>query len=167
MKLNIVLHEPEIPQNTGNIARTCGASGASLHLIRPLGFSVDEKSVKRAGLDYWNLLDIHYYSNIEEFFEKTSGGFYAFATTKAEKTYDKPSYADQKDVYLIFGKESAGLPEEILVRYRENCVRIPMTGEARSLNLSNAVAIMAYEVLRQSNFNFLKKEGELHRLQWD
>jgi tRNA (cytidine/uridine-2'-O-)-methyltransferase len=167
MKLNIVLHEPEIPQNTGNIARTCGATGASLHLIKPLGFSVDEKSVKRAGLDYWNLLDIHYYENIEEFFEKSSGGFYAFATTKAEKTYDQPEYADHDEVYLIFGKESAGLPEETLVKFRENCVRIPMSGEARSLNLSNAVAIMAYEVLRQNSFQFLKTEGELHRLSWD
>jgi tRNA (cytidine/uridine-2'-O-)-methyltransferase len=167
MKLNIVLHEPEIPQNTGNIARTCGATGASLHLIKPLGFSVDEKSVKRAGLDYWNLLDIHYYENIEEFFEKSSGGFYAFATTKAEKTYDQPEYADHDEVYLIFVKESAGLPEETLVKFRENCVRIPMSGEARSLNLSNAVAIMAYEVLRQNSFQFLKTEGELHRLSWD
>ena len=167
MKLNIVLHEPEIPQNTGNIARTCGAAGAALHLIKPLGFSVDEKSVKRAGLDYWNLLDIHYYENIEEFFRKTSDGFYAFATTKAEQTYDQPQYARAEDIYLIFGKESAGLPEEVLVQYRENCVRIPMAGEARSLNLSNAVAIMAYEVLRQNSFNSLKREGELHRLSWD
>lgn len=167
MNLNIVLHQPEIPQNTGNIARTCGATKASLHLIKPLGFSVDEKAVKRAGLDYWNLLDIHYYDNIEDFFLKTSGGFYIFATTKAEKTYDQPEYRGKKDVYLIFGKESAGLPEEILIQYRENCVRIPMNGEARSLNLSNAVAIMAYEVLRQNNFNFLKTEGELHRLSWD
>lgn len=167
MKLNIVLHEPEIPQNTGNIARTCGATGASLHLIKPLGFSVDEKSVKRAGLDYWNLLDIHYYDNIEQFFEKTAGAFYAMGTTKAEKTYDQLPYGDHKEIYLIFGKESAGLPEEILINFKENCVRIPMTGEARSLNLSNAVAIMAYEVLRQNNFNFLKTEGELHRLAWD
>ena len=167
MKLNIVLHEPEIPQNTGNIARTCGAAKASLHLIKPLGFSVDEKSVKRAGLDYWNLLDIHYYDNINDFFTKTTGGFYAFATTKAEKTYDKPDYSNKKNVYLIFGKESAGLPEEILIKYPQNCVRIPMADEARSLNLSNAVAIMAYEVLRQNNFNSLKTEGELHRLSWD
>ncbi len=167
MKLNIVLHEPEIPQNTGNIARTCGATGASLHLIRPLGFSVDEKSVKRAGLDYWNLLDIHYYNNIDDFFVKTSGGFYTFATTKSEKTYDKPNYRDHENVYLIFGKESAGLPEEVLVKYPDNCVRIPMTGDARSLNLSNAVAIMTYETLRQNNFKSLKTEGELHRLSWD
>lgn len=167
MNLNIVLHEPEIPQNTGNIARTCGATGASLHLIKPLGFSVDQKSVKRAGLDYWNLLDIHYYENIEEFFDKTKGGFYALGTTKAEKTYDQLPYGDFENIYLIFGKESAGLPENVLVKHRENCVRIPMTGEARSLNLSNAVAIMAYEVLRQNDFNFLKKSGELHRLSWD
>ena len=167
MKLNIVLHEPEIPQNTGNIARTCGAAGASLHLIRPLGFSVDQKSVRRAGLDYWDLLDIHYYDNIEEFFEKTKEGYYAFATTKAEKTYDEPPYSEKENVYLIFGKESAGLPEEVLVQFRKNCVRIPMAGEARSLNLSNAVAIMTYEVLRQNSFNFLKTEGELHRLSWD
>ncbi len=167
MKLNIVLHEPEIPQNTGNIARTCGATGASLHLIKPLGFSVDAKSVKRAGLDYWDLLEIHYYDNIDQFFSKTSGGFYTFATTKGEKTYDKPDYSKYDDVYLIFGKESAGLPEEILVDYRNNCVRIPMGKDARSLNLSNAVAIMAYETLRQDNFKFLKTEGELHRLSWD
>ncbi|MBI9098912.1 MAG: tRNA (cytidine(34)-2'-O)-methyltransferase [Spirochaetaceae bacterium] len=167
MKLNIVLHQPEIPQNTGNIARTCGATGASLHLIKPLGFSVDEKSVKRAGLDYWDLLDIHYYDNIEEFFEKTSGGFYVLGTTKAEKTYDQLPYSDHEEIYLLFGRESAGLPEEVLVQYRENCVRIPMTGKARSLNLSNAVAIMAYEVLRQNEFDFLKKKGELHRLSWD
>ncbi|MDA3809149.1 MAG: tRNA (cytidine(34)-2'-O)-methyltransferase [Spirochaetaceae bacterium] len=167
MKLNIVLHEPEIPQNTGNIGRTCSATGASLHLIKPLGFSVHEKSVKRAGLDYWNLLEIYYYENIEEFFQKTKGGFYAFATTKAEKNYDMPLYEKEENVYLIFGKESAGLPEEVLVRYKENCVRIPMKEEARSLNLSNAVAVMAYEVLRQNSFNFLKKEGELHRLAWE
>lgn len=167
MKLNIVLHEPEIPQNTGNIARTCGATGASLHLIKPLGFSVDEKSVKRAGLDYWNLLDIHYYANIEEFFAKTAGGFYVFGTTKAELTYDQPPYSEHRDIYLLFGKESAGLPEEVLVNHRETCVRIPMSDEARSLNLSNAVAIMAYEVLRQNNFNFLKRSGDLHRLAWD
>ena len=167
MKLNIVLHQPEIPQNTGNIARTCGATGASLHLIKPLGFSVDEKSVKRAGLDYWELLDIHYYDNIEEFFKKTSGGFYALGTTKAEKTYDQLPYSDHEEIYLLFGRESAGLPEEVLVQYRENCVRIPMIGKARSLNLSNAVAIMAYEVLRQNEFDFLKKKGELHRLSWD
>lgn len=167
MKLHIVLHEPEIPQNTGNIARTCSAVGASLHLIHPLGFSVDEKSVRRAGLDYWELLDIHHYDNIEEFFTANPKGLYTFATTKAEGTYDSPDYGAQEEVFLIFGKESKGLPEELLVQHRENCVRIPMIGEARSLNLSNAVAIMAYEVMRQNRFDFLKTEGELHRLSWD
>lgn len=167
MKLNIVLHEPEIPQNTGNIARTCSALGASLHLIRPLGFSVDERSVRRAGLDYWHLLDIHYYESIEEFFSIRRGGYFVFATTKAERTYDAPDYATKDEVFLIFGKESKGLPEELLVDHRENCVRIPMIGEARSLNLSNAVAVMAYETVRQCGFDLLEKEGKLHRLSWD
>ncbi|MBB6481640.1 tRNA (cytidine(34)-2'-O)-methyltransferase [Spirochaeta isovalerica] len=167
MNLNIVLHEPEIPQNTGNIARTCSATGASLHLIRPLGFSVDEKSVRRAGLDYWHLLDIHYYDDLEDFFGKNPEGLHVFATTKAEKTYDEPLYTSHESVYLIFGKESKGLPEELLVKHRANCVRIPMIGEARSLNLSNSVAIMAYEVMRQCGFDFLQKEGKLHRLSWD
>lgn len=166
MKLNIVLHEPEIPQNTGNIARTCSATGATLHLIRPLGFSVDEKSVRRAGLDYWHLLDIRYYDNMEEFLSAHQTGFHIFATTKAEQTYDEPDYSGHDEVFLIFGKESKGLPEELLVNRRESCVRIPMTGEARSLNLSNSVAIMAYEVLRQNNFAFLQKAGKLHRLSW-
>lgn len=167
MKLNIVLHEPEIPQNTGNIARTCSATGASLHLIRPLGFSVDEKSVRRAGLDYWHLLDIHYYDSLDEFFSSRGDGLHIFATTKAEKTYDEPDYGSAEEVFLIFGKESKGLPEELLVKHRENCVRIPMIGEARSLNLSNSVAVMAYEALRQNRFDFLRKEGRLHRLSWD
>lgn len=167
MHLNIVLHQPEIPQNTGNIARTCSVTGASLHLIRPLGFSVDEKAVRRAGLDYWDLLDIYYYDSLEDFFSRNSRGLHIFATTKAEQTYDKPNYSSYDPVYLIFGKESKGLPEELLVENRKNCVRIPMIGEARSLNLSNSVAIMAYEVLRQNNFDFLKRKGKLHRLSWD
>jgi len=167
LNLNIVLHEPEIPQNTGNIARTCSATGASLHLIHPLGFSVDEKSVRRAGLDYWDLLDLHHYENMDDFFRKNTEGLHVFATTKAEQTYDAPPYPSHQSVYLIFGKESKGLPEELLVQHREKCVRIPMIGEARSLNLSNSVAIMAYEVMRQCGFDFLQKEGKLHRLSWD
>lgn len=167
MKLHIVLHQPEIPQNTGNIARTCSALGASLHLVKPLGFSIDEKSVRRAGLDYWEELDLHEYDNIEDFFTANPEGLHIFATTKAERTYDSPDYPSYKEVFLIFGKESKGLPEELLVEHRENCVRIPMLGETRSLNLSNSVAIMAYEVMRQREFDFLKKEGKLHRLSWD
>jgi len=136
-------------------------------LIHPLGFSVDEKSVRRAGLDYWDLLDLHHYENMDDFFRKNTEGLHVFATTKAEQTYDAPPYPSHQSVYLIFGKESKGLPEELLVQHREKCVRIPMIGEARSLNLSNSVAIMAYEVMRQCGFDFLQKEGKLHRLSWD
>lgn len=156
--MNIVLCEPEIPQNTGNIARTCAATGAKLHLIKPLGFSVDDKSVKRAGLDYWNMLDINYYENMDDFFTMNSRGQFFFCTTKAPKVYSDVQYP--KDAYLIFGKESAGIPDEILKRFQDKCVRIPMADDARSLNLSNAVAIILYEALRQNQFLKLKGESE-------
>ena len=162
VNLNIVLIEPEIPQNAGNIARTCAVTNSVLHLVKPLGFSVEDKYLKRAGLDYWHYLDIHYYENFEDFKEKNKNGRYFMATTKAQKIYTDVSYG--KDDYLIFGKESAGIPEEILVEYEESCVRIPMFGDTRSLNLSNAVAIMTYEALRQQNFEGLVTKGHLHRL---
>ncbi|MDC7221887.1 MAG: tRNA (cytidine(34)-2'-O)-methyltransferase [Spirochaetales bacterium] len=163
MSVNIVLYEPEIPQNTGNIARTCAATGASLHLIHPLGFSVDEKHVRRAGLDYWDLLDIHHYDNWADFLSKNGEGSFFFATTKAKKHYAQVEYGE--NCYIIFGPESRGLPEELLVEYRNDNIRIPMKGEARSLNLSNAVAILAYEALRQGDFAGLAEEGALHNLE--
>ncbi len=161
--LNIVLVEPQIPQNTGNVARTCAATGASLHLVGPMGFKIDNAKLKRAGLDYWHLLDITYYDSIEEFFEKNSGPFFLFST-KAEKVYSDVSYPD--GCYLVFGKETAGLSEELLLRNREWCVRLPMIEGARSLNLSNTVAIGVYEVLRQWGFPALKRQGNLTRYQW-
>jgi len=165
MELNIVLHEPEIPQNTGNIARTCAAIGASLHLIEPLGFKIDEKSVRRAGLDYWDKLGVKTYKNLEEFFNKNPEGQYVFGTTKAKHNHSQIKY--EKKCYIFFGKESKGLPEELLKKYPETCARIPMLKDLRSLNLSNSVAIMAYEALRQNNFELLTSTGELHNLNWD
>lgn len=165
MELNIVLHEPEIPQNTGNIARTCAAVGANLHLIEPLGFKVDDKHVRRAGLDYWDKLGVKRYSDLEHFFKENPDGQYIFGTTKAPKNHTEISYS--KKCYLFFGKESKGLPEELLVKHPEGCVRIPMLGELRSLNLSNCVAIMTYEALRQNNFESLNSKGELHNLSWE
>lgn len=162
--LNIVLHEPEIPANTGNIGRTCVASGASLHLIRPLGFSLDEKMLKRAGLDYWQYLDLHIYDDFEDFCRKNPGAKIYYATTKAKHAYTQVAF--EPDSFIMFGKESAGIPEEILVDHEDACVRIPMIGEMRSLNLSNAVAIVLYEALRQNDFEGMRCEGELHRLQW-
>ncbi len=162
--MNIVLLEPEIPQNVGNISRTCAVTGAALHLIRPLGFSVDDKHLKRAGLDYWQYLDITYYDSFAEFLEKHPGARVIMATTKAQKTYTEVAY--RPDDFLMFGKESAGIPEEILVKNQENCVRIPMKGNLRSLNLSNSVAIVTYEALRQQDFLDLRQEGNLHRLHW-
>lgn len=165
--MNIVLHEPEIPANTGNIGRTCVVTGTSLHLIKPLGFSLDEKALKRAGLDYWKDLDVHVYENFADFLEKNPGvekKLY-FATTKAHRVYSDVAY--EEDAFLMFGKESAGIPEEILVSHEENCVRIPMNGHYRSLNLSNSVAIVLYEALRQHNFSQMQKNGELHRLHWN
>lgn len=162
--LNIVLVEPEIPQNTGNIARTCAATGARLHLVGPMGFKIDDKKLKRAGLDYWHLLDITYYESFAEFLKKNSGSFYYF-TTKARKVYSDVAYED--NCYLLFGKETKGLPEELLLENPESCVRVPMIGNARSLNLSNTVAIAAYEVLRQWNYPELQNFGNLHNYDWD
>ncbi|MDA3940018.1 MAG: tRNA (uridine(34)/cytosine(34)/5-carboxymethylaminomethyluridine(34)-2'-O)-methyltransferase TrmL [Spirochaetia bacterium] len=162
MSINIVLLEPEIPQNTGNIARTCAAIGAHLHLIRPLGFSVDDKYLKRAGLDYWNLLTVNYYDSIEEFLEKVKSGQVVYITTKADKVYSDFKYDD--GCYLVFGKETKGLPEELLSKNYSTSVRIPMVSDARSLNLSNSAAIIAYEVHRQLGFSGLQKEGHLHRM---
>ncbi len=162
--LNIVLVEPEIPQNTGNIARTCAATGAKLHLVRPMGFEVDDKKLKRAGLDYWYLLDITYYENIDDFFRKNPDGKFYYFTTKAQKRHSDVDYPD--NAFLVFGKETAGLPEELLLRNKETCVRIPMIDDARSLNLSNSVAIAVYETLRQWDYPELQSCGELHRHSW-
>lgn len=163
-ELNIVLVEPEIPQNTGNIARTCAATGARLHIVEPMGFKIDDKKLKRAGLDYWYLLDITYYSNLEDFFEKNKDGNFYFFSTKAQNRYSDITYPDKS--YLFFGKETAGLPEELLKANPERCVRIPMISDARSLNLSNSVAIGVYEVLRQWDFPKLLEEGQLTKYQW-
>ena len=163
--LNIVLVEPEIPQNTGNIARTCAATGARLHIVEPMGFKPDDKQLKRAGLDYWHLLDITYYKNLDDFFKKNSGGEFYFFTTKGRTVYSDVSYPD--NAFIFFGKETKGLPEELLLKYPDRAVRVPMIGEARSLNLSNTVALAAYEVLRQWGFPELQNFGELHRYDWD
>ena len=162
--LNIVLHEPEMPANTGNIGRTCVVAGARLHLIEPLGFSINDKMVKRAGLDYWDKLDVTVYDDFNDFCERNPGAKIYMATTKAHKTYTEVSY--EPDCYIMFGKESAGIPEEILVDHEATCVRIPMIGDIRSLNLSNSVAIVLYEALRQNNFDHMNQEGHLHRLEW-
>ncbi|MCI8407035.1 MAG: tRNA (cytidine(34)-2'-O)-methyltransferase [Oscillospiraceae bacterium] len=164
MELNLVLVEPQIPQNTGNIARTCAATGARLHLVKPLGFEIDDKKLKRAGLDYWHLLDISYYDGLEDFFSKNQGDFYYF-TTKARRIYSEASYPD--GAYLVFGREDAGLAEELLLAHPDSCVRVPMISQARSLNLSNTVALAAYEVLRQWGFPGLQTQGRLHRFSWD
>lgn len=158
--LNIVLAEPEIPQNTGNISRTCAATGAHLHIIEPMGFRIDDRRLKRAGLDYWHLLNITYYKNLDDFFDKNSGPFFYF-TTKGKNVYSDISYPH--GCYLVFGKETAGLPEELLVRHPDACVRLPMldNDDARSLNLSNTVAVGAYEVLRQWGFPDLRLQGKL------
>ncbi|MBQ1230940.1 MAG: tRNA (uridine(34)/cytosine(34)/5-carboxymethylaminomethyluridine(34)-2'-O)-methyltransferase TrmL [Clostridia bacterium] len=161
--INIVMVEPEIPQNTGNVARTCAATGARLHLVGPMGFKIDDKKLKRAGLDYWQYLDITYYDNLDEFFLKNQGQFYYF-TTKARNVYSEVEYPD--NCYLFFGKETKGLPEELLLKNKENCVRLPMIEKARSLNLSNTVAIATYEVLRQWNFPELENFGNLHNYTW-
>lgn len=162
--IHIVLHEPEIPQNTGNIARTCAATGASLHLIRPLGFPIDDKKMKRAGLDYWDKLDVSYYDDLDDFFAKHPGVPVFFYTTKAQRRHVDVSYPEE--VFLMFGKESRGLPEELLIKHPDTCVRIPMRNNLRSLNLSNSVAIAVYEVLRQYDFDGLQTVGALHRLTW-
>ena len=162
--MHIVLHQPEIPANTGNIGRTCVATGTSLHLIEPLGFHLDEKSIKRAGMDYWEHLDVTRYMNYQEFMEKHPGAKVWLATTKAKRSYTDVSFGP--DDFIMFGKESAGIPEEILVDHEEDCIRIPMLPEIRSLNLSNSVAIVLYEALRQNQFSSMQIEGELHRLHW-
>lgn len=162
--LNIVLHEPEIPANTGNIGRTCVAAGARLHLIEPLGFRLDEKNLRRAGMDYWKDLDVTTYIDYQDFLEQNPGAKIYMATTKAKRVYTDVNY--EPDCYIMFGKESAGIPEEILVENRENCVRIPMMEEIRSLNLGNSAAIVLYEALRQNGFAGMETEGELHELKW-
>ena len=163
--INIVLHEPEIPANTGNIGRTCVAAGLKLHLIKPLGFDIDEKAVKRAGLDYWDKLDLAVYDNYEDFMAKNPGAKVYMATTKAEKIYSEAHF--EPNCYIMFGKESAGIPEEILIHHKDTAIRIPMIGDIRSLNLSNSVAVVAYEALRQNNFEHMQLQGKLHRLSWD
>ena len=163
--INIVLLEPEIPANTGNIGRTCVAAGARLHLIEPLGFRLDEKSLRRAGMDYWNQLDVTTYIDYKDFLEKNPGAKVYMATTKAQKLYTEGEY--EPDCYIMFGKESAGIPEEILVSHKEACIRIPMAGQIRSLNLGNSAAIVLYEALRQNGFADMEREGKLHRLTWE
>lgn len=163
--INIVLVEPEIPQNTGNIARTCAATGASLHLVKPLGFEIDDRKLKRAGLDYWDKLDITYYESLYDFFAKNpDADFYCF-TTKARHVYSDISYP--KRVFLMFGKETKGLPEELLFANPDRCVRIPMRDTLRSLNLSNSAAVAVYEVFRQRGFEGLRPDGELTKYRWE
>ncbi len=163
--LNIVLVEPEIPQNTGNIARTCAATGARLHIIEPMGFKIDDKKLKRAGLDYWHLLDITYYKNIDEFYAKNNGEYFYFST-KAQHIYSDIKYPE--NTYLFFGKETKGLPEELLFKNPDRCVRMPMinSSHARSLNLSNCVCVGAFEVLRQWGYPELLCEGKLTKFDW-
>ncbi len=162
--LNIVLHEPEMPANTGNIGRTCVAAGARLHLIEPLGFILSDKMIKRAGMDYWDKLEVFRYDDWNDFLTRNPGAKVYMATTKAKKKYTDVTY--EEDCYIMFGKESAGIPEEILVDNEENCIRIPMGHDIRSLNLSNSVAIVLYEALRQNSFLQLETQGNLHRLNW-
>ena len=163
-RLNIVLVEPQIPQNTGNISRTCAVTGAALHLVKPYGFEISDKKLKRAGLDYWDKLDVTVYNDYEDFLKKNPGAKIYMATTKAHKTYSDVHYED--DCYIMFGKESAGIPEDILVSNEDTCIRIPMIGDIRSLNLSNSVAIVAYEALRQHDFKDMRLNGHLHKLHW-
>lgn len=164
--LNIVLHEPEMPANTGNIGRTCVATGTRLHLIEPLGFKINEKQLKRAGLDYWDKLDVTVYDNYQDFLDKNPDaiGNTFMATTKAHQVHSEVHYP--KDCYIMFGKESAGIPEEILVDNEDHCVRIPMLPDIRSLNLSNSVAVVLYEALRQQSFEQMQLSGQLHHLHW-
>ena len=162
--MNIVLLEPEIPDNTGNIGRTCVATGLSLHLIKPRGFDISEKAVRRAGLDYWKDLDLRVYENYDDFLQQNDNPLVIMATTKAEKKYTDITY--DRNCYIMFGKESKGIPEELLIRAPQNCVRIPMRAGYRSLNLSNSVAIVVYEALRQNDFWDLETAGQLHRLHW-
>lgn len=162
--LNIVLYEPEIPANTGNIGRTCYATGTRLHLIEPLGFSISDKALKRAGMDYWKDLDVTTYVDWEDFCKRNPGAKIYYATTKGRHVYSDAEF--EPDCYIMFGKESAGIPEEILVDNEDTCIRIPMIGDIRSLNLSNSVAIVLYEALRQGDFASMNLEGHLHRMHW-
>ena len=163
--LNVVLVEPEIPQNAGNIARTCAVTGSVLHMVRPLGFEVSDKYLKRAGLDYWHFVDIRYYDSIEEVMDKYyNGNNFWFFSTKAKIIHSEAEYKDGD--FLVFGKETKGLPEELLKKHYDECVRIPMMDETRSLNLSNSVCVGVYEALRQNGFSKMETEGELHRLKW-
>ena len=162
--VNIVLVHPQIPQNTGNIARTCAATGSSLHLVRPLGFSTDDKSLKRAGLDYWHLLDVHYHDSLDDFISLTDGRDLYFFTTKARNSFCSMEYSS--DSWLVFGSETSGLPEQLLVRHPDRCCRIPMINESRSLNLSNAAAVAVYEALRQTGFGALEAGGSLREYDW-
>ncbi len=164
-ELNIVLVEPEIPQNTGNIARTCAATGARLHIVKPMGFTPTDKHLKRAGLDYWHLLDITYYEGLDDFFAKNEGGVFYYFSTKAPQKYTDINYPDK--CYIVFGKETKGLPEKLLFDNPKTTVRIPMISDARSLNLSNSVAIAAYEILRQWDFPELLNHGQLREYKWN
>lgn len=165
-RLNIVLVEPQIPQNTGNISRTCAVTGAALHLVRPYGFEISDKKLKRAGLDYWDKLEIHEYDDLDDFFSKNSGEFYFF-TTKGRMVHSDVDYPQDREVYIIFGREDKGLPEKLLYENPQSCVRIPMRKTLRSLNLSNSVAIACYEVLGQWNYPDLGREGKLTQYTWD
>lgn len=163
-KLNIVLYEPEIPSNTGNIGRTCVATGTRLHLIEPLGFRLNEKSIRRAGMDYWEHLDVTRYIDFQDFLDRNPGAKIYMASTKAPRVYTEVSF--EEDCYLMFGKESGGIPEEILLEHQDTAIRIPMLDQIRSLNLSNSVAIVLYEALRQQNFAHMQLEGHLTRYEW-
>lgn len=163
-RLNVVLIEPQIPQNTGNIVRTCAATNAVLHLVGPLGFKIEDKKLKRAGLDYWHLMEIHHYKSAEEFFEKNEGGNFFYFTTKGLNKHTDVTYPDNS--YLVFGREDAGLPESLLYENKDFCVRVPMQNDARSLNLSNTVAIAVYETLRQWDYPELKTSGQLTKYNW-
>ena len=162
--INIVLHEPEMPMNTGNIGRSCVAAGARLHLIEPMGFRINDTTVKRAGLDYWDKLDVTTYVDFNDFLEKNPGAKIYMATTKSKQTYVDVNY--EEDCYIMFGKESAGIPEEILLDYKDTSIRIPMLPDIRSLNLSNSVVIVLYEALRQNDFKNFQMEGQLHKYEW-
>lgn len=162
--MNVVLFEPEMPANTGNIGRTCVATGTRLHLIEPLGFKINEKALKRAGLDYWDKLDVTVYCDYQDFLNRNPGAKIYMATTKSKQVYSDVSY--EPDCYIMFGKESAGIPEEILLENQETCVRIPMWGDIRSLNLSNSVAIVLYEALRQNGFEQMTLQGHLTKYDW-
>ena len=163
---NIVLVEPEIPQNTGNIARTCAATGSKLHIVKPMGFEIDDKKLKRAGLDYWWDLEIHYYESLSEFMKMHGDKPLRLFTTKSDNIYSDVSF-DKGEAWLVFGKETKGLPESLLCENEERTVRIPMIENKRSLNLSNSVAIAVYEALRQTDYEGLLEEGELHHHKWD